>query len=641
MATSSVVKPRKLWTDESMKAAVASVVNETLGLREASRVYNIPVETIRRRVNGSVRMGCKPGPTAVLTDEEEDRLVSYLISMADMGYGIKRDTVMEMAFMIAEKTHKDHPFTEGKAGRAWFEGFLRRHPKLTIRSPQALSYSRAICANRETVDEFFGKLGSIYGRLNLISKPMLIFNCDETGISIVHKPGKVLAELGRRNVYAVTSAERGKTHTILSCVSASGYVLPPMMIYPRKKCVPDKMKEGAVPGTLFRSSESGWINGELYIDWFKFFLQQIPACRPVLLIQDGHASHISIELIELAKANDVHLLCLPSHTTHILQPLDVGVFKSFKSHFSKACTKYLAKHPGVVVTPDMLASLVAEAWPSSFTAVNIMAGFKKTGVYPLNPGEVTDRQLAPSKAVCSQAAVTNSDPPVFSKEKEALYQRRFEEKYDIKDPEYLAWVKLNHPEVNTSSTEGSSVSGSRNSSAKSSDVLSDILLLPEPKEKPSRSKSKGITSAKTVCITEDKVLNELKQKEIDKRKAEEERAAKQLEKARKKKEKQQKEQKRQDKAAKTASVAKDDQQLKAKKKTWTVSFKDVEKETSSTDSDSTTCPLCGMVFADDDTGDFWICCDRCDQWFDRKCTRIRNSRKIPDSYICEKCVKEK
>jgi len=56
--------------------------------------------------------------------------------------------------------------------------------------------------------------------------------------------------------------------------------------------------------------------------------------------------------------------CAYHHTTHILQPLDVGVFKSFKSHFSKACSKYVAKHPGVVVTPDMLASLVAEAWPS-------------------------------------------------------------------------------------------------------------------------------------------------------------------------------------------------------------------------------------------------------------------------------------
>jgi len=205
---------------------------------------------------------------------------------------------------------------------------------------------------------------------------MLIFNCDETGISIVHKPGKMLAELGRRNVYAVTSAERGKTHTILSCVLASGYVLPPMMIYPRKKCVPDKMKEGAVPGTLFRSSESGWINGELYIDWFKFFLQQIPACRPVLLIQDGHTSHISIELIELAKANDVHLLYLALHTTHILQPLDVRVFKSFKSHFSKACNKIILQ--SILSGGDTrYVGIFGGRSLSSFTAVNIMAGFKK------------------------------------------------------------------------------------------------------------------------------------------------------------------------------------------------------------------------------------------------------------------------
>ena len=120
---------------------------------------------------------------------------------------------------------------------------------------------------------FFGKLGSVYGRLNLISKPMLIFNCDKTGVNIVHKPGKVLAELGRKNVYAVTAAERGKPHTILSCVSATGYVLPPMMIYPRKKCVPDKLKEGAVLGALFKSSESGWVNSKLYIEWFNFFFE--------------------------------------------------------------------------------------------------------------------------------------------------------------------------------------------------------------------------------------------------------------------------------------------------------------------------------------------------------------------------------
>ena len=89
---------------------------------------------------------------------------------------------------------------------------------------------------------------------------MQVYNADETGVTIVHKPGKVIAELGHHHVYSITSAERGRTHTILSCISATGFVLPPCIIYPRKKKVPENFKEGAGAGTLFCNSENGWIN---------------------------------------------------------------------------------------------------------------------------------------------------------------------------------------------------------------------------------------------------------------------------------------------------------------------------------------------------------------------------------------------
>ena len=114
-----------------------------------------------------------------------------------------------------------------------------------------------------------------------------------------------------------------------------------MIVYPRKKSVPEKCKEEAMPNTLFAKSDNGWINGDILMLWFKFFLRNIPPARPVLLIMHGHGSHVSIDLIELARSNGVDLLCLPSHTTHILQPLDVGVFKSFKANFSKACSRYI------------------------------------------------------------------------------------------------------------------------------------------------------------------------------------------------------------------------------------------------------------------------------------------------------------
>jgi len=63
---------------------------------------------------------------------------------------------------------------------------------------------------------------------------MQVFNADETGVSIVHRQGKVLAQLGQRHVSSITSAEKGKIHTVLSCISAAGQILPPMIVYPRK-----------------------------------------------------------------------------------------------------------------------------------------------------------------------------------------------------------------------------------------------------------------------------------------------------------------------------------------------------------------------------------------------------------------------
>ena len=129
------------------------------------------------------------------------------------------------------------------------------------------------------------------------------------------------------------------------------------------------------------------------------FTQKIPPSQPVLLVLDGHGSHITIDVTEFAQSNNIHLLCLLSHTSHILQPLDVGVFKYLKSFFSKACRQYMAKNPGCVITEDVLASVVASTIAQLDTPLNLLGGFKKAGIYPFNPGEVSDRQLAPSKVL--------------------------------------------------------------------------------------------------------------------------------------------------------------------------------------------------------------------------------------------------
>ena len=111
-------------------------VEEGKSLREASRLYNIPLETLRRWVNGTVDVVCRPGLPTILMDEEERQLESYVLEMAAMGFGLSREDVMCLGYVIAERSGREHPFHDGMAGCGWFDGFRARHPKLTLRTPQ-------------------------------------------------------------------------------------------------------------------------------------------------------------------------------------------------------------------------------------------------------------------------------------------------------------------------------------------------------------------------------------------------------------------------------------------------------------------------------------------------------------------------
>ena len=128
-------------------------------LRDSTRKYNVPLTTLYKRVNGMVAMGSRPSPAPVLSSME-DRLAHYLVEMADMGFGLSRQEVMHLAFQIAEESGIKHPFMNCTAGRKWFEAFRLRHPNLTLRTPEALSYARAKSVNPKTIEDYFAKLAA-------------------------------------------------------------------------------------------------------------------------------------------------------------------------------------------------------------------------------------------------------------------------------------------------------------------------------------------------------------------------------------------------------------------------------------------------------------------------------------------------
>ena len=104
---------RNLWSEESTLAAVKQVEGG-MGFREASRLYKL--YSLRRRVNGTVSLHCRSGPSTVLTNEEEDSLARYCVRMADVGFGLTQENVMRTTFTDAERSGRVHPFTDGMVG---------------------------------------------------------------------------------------------------------------------------------------------------------------------------------------------------------------------------------------------------------------------------------------------------------------------------------------------------------------------------------------------------------------------------------------------------------------------------------------------------------------------------------------------
>lgn len=133
-------------------------VETGMSLRQAAKVYNVPVETTRQRVQGKVAVDCKPGPATMFCKEEENELVDYVVQMANMGFVLTRGDLQLTAYRLAKRLGKSHPFLNGIAGRGWLEGYLGRYPKLVLRSTQPLSYSRAVSANPDAISYHFAKL---------------------------------------------------------------------------------------------------------------------------------------------------------------------------------------------------------------------------------------------------------------------------------------------------------------------------------------------------------------------------------------------------------------------------------------------------------------------------------------------------
>ena len=106
------------------------------------------------------------------------------------------------------------------AGKDWLRGFFSRHPSLSIRTPQGTNLARAVAFNKLKVQQFFHIYREVLETHPFT--PVRVWNMDETGITNVQKPGKIMTTKGVRQMGKMTSGESGVTVTAIYAMSAAG-----------------------------------------------------------------------------------------------------------------------------------------------------------------------------------------------------------------------------------------------------------------------------------------------------------------------------------------------------------------------------------------------------------------------------------
>ena len=279
--------------------------------------------------------------------------------------------------------------------RDWAYKWIAENQQIHLVSPTKVEPDRVEACSAVSVAAWFETMAKTVNPTSFA--PELTFNYDETMLSINPKSKKVVTSATNK-----TTAKKSQTLSIQHislgvCVSASGAVARPLVVLPMKQ-LPSNIPKEVFSFFAWSGSDSGWITCPLFENWvshvFLPFLKQQRSSldpnskepQPALLWLDGHPSRKVSNSLKLLAEHNVTAATIPSHTSHILQPLDNGFFRTFKSSLSQ-CAVISNDLPLPEKRLEMLKAAQEAMYDASKPSV-VRRAWARTGLYPWSPDMV-------------------------------------------------------------------------------------------------------------------------------------------------------------------------------------------------------------------------------------------------------------
>lgn len=363
-------------------------------IREAGKQFKINPTFLYRRLHNT-HQGVQ-GRSTALSKADEETLATNIKIMAKWGFPLTKEEIKNVVFHYVTANGLKTVFKNNRPGNDWFVTFCDRH-RLSLKKPENLeAVRRKATSDPFIIFEFYDLLQSQIEKLDLQDKPDNIYNLDETYFSFDPSRIKAVGVKGEKFHRNIQGSGR-ENITVLACVSAGGNLLPPLFVFQANNLWSSWKGNNDLPNTFYACSEKGWMTANIFQDYFYKFCTLVKE-RPLLLIFDGHLTHLDVGTIEKAKSENITIIKLPAHTTDLLQPLDKCCFRPLKILWDKELISWQTENQRKL-TKSEFVDLLCKIWHNGMTSDTIMAGFRSTGIYPPNRNKYPVSRLDPEKLV--------------------------------------------------------------------------------------------------------------------------------------------------------------------------------------------------------------------------------------------------
>jgi len=366
----------------------------SLSIRAAAKIYSVSFATLSRRLRGTPARHDISANSRKLTNSEESAILEQIIDLDSRAFPPRLSAVEDMANILLATRNASDASDPQRVGVKWASNFVKRQPQLRIRLNRRIDYQRVQNEDPKQYSEWFRLIQNTITKYGIQTSD--IYNFDETGfaIGLITSTGMVVTSSERKGRPRQQQPGNREWATVIQAVGAEGYALPPYLIVAGKTHLRTWYEDSPFPPDWrITVTENGWTTNERGLEWIQYFNHHTASRTKGshrLLILDGHESHHSVEFELYAKENNIVTLCMPPHSSHRLQPLDVGCFGPLKAAYSRQIEGLMKVQITHVSKVEFFHAFYA-AFQKAITISNIQGGFRGAGIVPFDPQSVISK----------------------------------------------------------------------------------------------------------------------------------------------------------------------------------------------------------------------------------------------------------